>query len=311
MRSNRPRCAACVSARETISRRMMAPNWWSRRWRTGGALLVYRRGPRGHRGGAFGHDQFQQAGGPAARRAGGRYRHIRSARRGAAAPLPQSGSRRSRGFVGGRVDLIAHQMSIAGEVAARLVPRVLLADEVGLGKTIEAGLILHRLHLTGRAERILILVPEPLVHQWFVEMLRRFNLLFSIFDEERCASIEQHDPARIRFSTASSSFAARGFSSGMTRARAGARRGLGSARRGRGASSRMEPGAPRARIRAGRGAGEADSRDCCCSRRRRSSLVPRGISPACACSIPIATRIWNVSSRRRSTTRRSRKPSIA
>jgi ATP-dependent helicase HepA len=100
----------------------------------------------------------------------------------------------ARGFVGGRVDLIPHQMYIAGEVASRLVPRVLLADEVGLGKTIEAGLILHRLHLTGRAERILILVPEPLIHQWFVEMLRRFNLLFSLFDEERCASIEQHDP---------------------------------------------------------------------------------------------------------------------
>jgi len=101
----------------------------------------------------------------------------------------------ARGFVGGRLDLIAHQMSIASEVAARLVPRVLLADEVGLGKTIEAGLILHRLHLTGRAERILILLPEPLIHQWFVEMLRRFNLLFSIFDEERCASIVAHDAA--------------------------------------------------------------------------------------------------------------------
>ena len=98
-----------------------------------------------------------------------------------------------RGFTGGRVDLLPHQMFIAGEVAGRLVPRVLLADEVGLGKTIEAGLILHRLHLTGRAERILVLVPEPLVNQWFVELLRRFNLLFSIFDEERCASIEQHD----------------------------------------------------------------------------------------------------------------------
>ena len=99
-----------------------------------------------------------------------------------------------RGFVGGRVDLLPHQMFIAGEVAGRLVPRVLLADEVGLGKTIEAGLILHRLHLTGRAERILVLVPEPLVNQWFVELLRRFNLLFSIFDEERCVSIQQHEP---------------------------------------------------------------------------------------------------------------------
>jgi len=98
-----------------------------------------------------------------------------------------------RGFAGGRVDLIAHQMFIAGEVASRLLPRVLLADEVGLGKTIEACLILHRLHLTGRAGRVLILVPEPLVHQWFVELLRRFNLLFSIFDRERCEAIRQHD----------------------------------------------------------------------------------------------------------------------
>ncbi|NWK56553.1 DEAD/DEAH box helicase family protein [Verrucomicrobiaceae bacterium N1E253] len=95
-----------------------------------------------------------------------------------------------RGFVGGRVDLIPHQMSIAGEVSSRLRPRVLLADEVGLGKTIEACLIMQRLHLTGRAERILILVPEPLLHQWFVELLRRFNLLFSLFDEERCRAIE-------------------------------------------------------------------------------------------------------------------------
>lgn len=98
-----------------------------------------------------------------------------------------------RGFVGGRVEMIPHQMFIAGEVTSRLAPRVLLADEVGLGKTIEAGLILHRLYLTGRANRILILVPEPLIHQWFVELLRRFNLLFSIFDEERCASIEIGD----------------------------------------------------------------------------------------------------------------------
>src|SRR6185369_10251450 len=99
-----------------------------------------------------------------------------------------------RGFVGGRIQLIPHQLYISREVASRLVPRVLLADEVGLGKTIEAGLILHRLHLTGRAERILILLPEPLIHQWFVELLRRFNLLFSLFDEERCEAIEEHHP---------------------------------------------------------------------------------------------------------------------
>jgi len=100
-----------------------------------------------------------------------------------------------RGFLGGRVDLLAHQMFIANEVARRPQPRVLLADEVGLGKTIEAGLILHRLHLTGRAGRVLVLLPEPLIHQWFVEMWRRFNLLFSIFDAERCVAVEALNPS--------------------------------------------------------------------------------------------------------------------
>ncbi len=99
-----------------------------------------------------------------------------------------------RGLAGARMDLIPHQLFIADEVANRARPRVLLADQVGLGKTIEACLILHRLILTGRAERVLILVPEPLVHQWFVELLRRFQLSFSLYDEERCEAIEYGDP---------------------------------------------------------------------------------------------------------------------
>jgi ATP-dependent helicase HepA len=101
----------------------------------------------------------------------------------------------NRGFTGGRVDLIEHQLYLAEEVTNRLQPRVLLADEVGLGKTIEACLILHRLHLTGRAERALIILPESLMHQWFIELLRRFNLVASLFDEERCQAIESSDPA--------------------------------------------------------------------------------------------------------------------
>ena len=98
------------------------------------------------------------------------------------------------GFVGGRIDLIPHQLYIAHEVSARYAPRVLLSDEVGLGKTIEACLILHRLLLSGRISRVLILVPESLVHQWFVEVLRRFNLWFRIFDEDRCASLDDSAP---------------------------------------------------------------------------------------------------------------------
>ncbi|MDC0602183.1 RNA polymerase-associated protein RapA [Aliiglaciecola sp.] len=90
------------------------------------------------------------------------------------------------GFVGARVDIIPHQLHIASEVGRRHAPRVLLADEVGLGKTIEAALIIHQQLLTNRAQRVLIVVPSSLVHQWLVEMLRRVNLAFSIFDEERC-----------------------------------------------------------------------------------------------------------------------------
>ncbi|MBT3193573.1 MAG: DEAD/DEAH box helicase family protein, partial [Verrucomicrobia bacterium] len=91
-----------------------------------------------------------------------------------------------RGFTGARIELLPHQLYIAHEVSRRQIPRVLLADEVGLGKTIEACLILHRLVVCGKAERVLILVPEPLVHQWFVELLRRFNLSFRVFDKARC-----------------------------------------------------------------------------------------------------------------------------
>ncbi|HEX5359572.1 MAG TPA: RNA polymerase-associated protein RapA, partial [Fluviicoccus sp.] len=66
------------------------------------------------------------------------------------------------GLVGPRVGLIPHQFYIAHEVAQRMAPRVLLADEVGLGKTIEAGLIIHQQLLTGRAQRVLVLVPDSL-----------------------------------------------------------------------------------------------------------------------------------------------------
>ncbi|GAB58884.1 RNA polymerase-associated protein RapA [Rheinheimera nanhaiensis] len=91
-----------------------------------------------------------------------------------------------QGLTGARVSLIAHQLHIANEVAKRHAPRVLLADEVGLGKTIEAGLIIHQQLISGLASRVLIVVPEALQHQWLVEMLRRFNLRFSVFDQERC-----------------------------------------------------------------------------------------------------------------------------
>jgi len=104
------------------------------------------------------------------------------------------------GLAGCRTSLLAHQIYIAYEVSRRYAPRVLLADEVGLGKTIEAGLIMHQQLLAERVKRVLIVVPESLVFQWLVEMLRRFNLMFSVFDQERCDAIHDADdqhPAEI------------------------------------------------------------------------------------------------------------------
>jgi len=98
------------------------------------------------------------------------------------------------GLGGARAQPIAHQLHIAREVADRSAPRVLLADEVGLGKTIEAGLVIHRQLLSGRASRVLILVPENLQHQWLVEMRRRFNLPVALFDRERCAESDADNP---------------------------------------------------------------------------------------------------------------------
>ncbi len=98
------------------------------------------------------------------------------------------------GLAGARAQPIAHQLHIAQEVADRIAPRVLLADEVGLGKTIEAGLIIHRQILNGRASRILLMVPETLQHQWLVEMRRRFNLDVAIFDAERFMASDADNP---------------------------------------------------------------------------------------------------------------------
>lgn len=93
------------------------------------------------------------------------------------------------GLAGPRVQLLPHQLYIANQVSQRYAPRVLLADEVGLGKTIEAGLILHQQLMSGRVQRALIVVPATLQHQWLVEMLRRFNLAFTLLDDARCNAI--------------------------------------------------------------------------------------------------------------------------
>lgn len=89
-----------------------------------------------------------------------------------------------RGLMGGKISLIPHQLYIASRVCEMRVPRVLLADQVGLGKTIEAALIIHRLLLKNQVQRVMILLPDSLVHQWFFELYRRFSLSFKMINQE-------------------------------------------------------------------------------------------------------------------------------
>ena len=98
----------------------------------------------------------------------------------------------ARGFFGGRIRLFDHQLSIAQQVCERYRVRVLLADEVGLGKTIEALLILHRMLLTGRVKRSLVIVPPALVHQWLAEAYLRFHMVLRVIgrDTVGCEDLE-------------------------------------------------------------------------------------------------------------------------
>ncbi len=93
------------------------------------------------------------------------------------------------GLLGARMTPLEHQVNIVQQIGQRFAPRVLLADEVGLGKTIEAAMILHKQILLGRCQRALIIVPESLQHQWLVELHRRINMMFSLFDEERLEAL--------------------------------------------------------------------------------------------------------------------------
>ncbi|GAA6133360.1 RNA polymerase-associated protein RapA [Oceaniserpentilla sp. 4NH20-0058] len=98
------------------------------------------------------------------------------------------------GFVGPKINIIPHQYDVAQQILNMPLPRALLADEVGLGKTIEAGLVIHQLVASQRAQRILICVPSSLVNQWLVEMKRKFNLDCTLIDDEFCAEQSSQNP---------------------------------------------------------------------------------------------------------------------
>lgn len=74
------------------------------------------------------------------------------------------------------VRLHAHQMSAALRVIRDPVQRYLLADEVGMGKTIEAGMVMRQLLIDSPGRRIGVIVPDALTEQWRAELLEKFYL---------------------------------------------------------------------------------------------------------------------------------------
>ena len=83
-----------------------------------------------------------------------------------------------------RIDLLPHQVVLTHQVATAAPRRYLVADEVGLGKTIETALILRELASRGELERALIVVPAGLVNNWHRELNEVFNLNFEVFGSE-------------------------------------------------------------------------------------------------------------------------------
>ena len=81
-----------------------------------------------------------------------------------------------------RVDLKPHQVAVVHRVISSYPHRFLLSDEVGLGKTIEAAMVVKELRARSLARRVLILVPSGLVRQWQFELKTKFNETFAIFD---------------------------------------------------------------------------------------------------------------------------------
>src|SRR5688500_17330332 len=92
-------------------------------------------------------------------------------------------------FLGGRIRLFPHQLHVAERATARDPVRWLLADEVGLGKTIEASLILNRLVHARKIERCLVVAPNALTVQWLGELWRKYHQVFTLLDAQRLADV--------------------------------------------------------------------------------------------------------------------------
>ena len=90
-----------------------------------------------------------------------------------------------------RITPLPHQILAVDFVLGQFKPRCLIADEVGLGKTIEAAMVYEELKLRGLARRVLIIVPSGLTHQWQQELRQKFGEEFVIFDRAVLDALRQ------------------------------------------------------------------------------------------------------------------------
>ncbi|HZI09364.1 MAG TPA: helicase-related protein [Myxococcus sp.] len=93
-----------------------------------------------------------------------------------------------------RIMVKPHQVGVVQRVLSARRPRFVLADEVGLGKTIEAGMVFSALRLSGLARRCLVVAPSHLTVQWLVELFHKFNQLFTLMDSDRYAQSLKEAP---------------------------------------------------------------------------------------------------------------------
>ncbi|WP_407045759.1 DEAD/DEAH box helicase [Haloarcula laminariae] len=102
------------------------------------------------------------------------------------------------------VKLLEHQVDAAHRALFEMDGKALLADEVGLGKTIEVGMILKEMHYRGTDDAVLILTPAQLAQQWQGEMLEKFGLDFTCNYDDDFAGFDAHDHVIASIDTAKS-----------------------------------------------------------------------------------------------------------
>lgn len=96
-----------------------------------------------------------------------------------------------KGLIGSKLRLIPHQVYVTNKVLDYKPINAMLCDEVGLGKTIQAAIILKNLIENEIVEKALIIVPESLKHQWFAELYLKFDLIFKFLEDLEADPIQR------------------------------------------------------------------------------------------------------------------------